>query len=198
MNNYIFSIATNVTEVRKIFDITQDYLAEMMGVSRPTVVKIEKDPSKMTKALAFAYFCGVTIEINKRIDNVKNIKPSDYKSKKDLQNLSLDIYRIVGSYATFNWIWNISTGKYLPGIANFLLATYIKKQKKSNENSIVNSLKNIEWSEDKSEEVIKNLRNKLNDDLQKIIELFYLDDLDINQFGREIEKAENPDYDLLK
>ena len=66
MNQYLVILGTNIPEIRNVMNLTQEELANMMGVSRPTIVKLEQDPSKLSKALAYALFGSVTFEIKKK------------------------------------------------------------------------------------------------------------------------------------
>ena len=80
MNNYLLSLGSSFTDIRQILNLTQEDLANLIGVSRPTIVKIEQDPSRLTRTVAYAFFISVSYELQKRKIEVEKIDPEKYKT----------------------------------------------------------------------------------------------------------------------
>lgn len=189
MNNYLLLLGNNVSEVRQILNLTQEDLAHKMGVSRPTIVKLEQDPSRLTKTLAFAFFIAVTYEMNIRIKNVKNLDPKEYKNpdrlKKFIDEIKKSSLLPVGAIATAA---TFSLGGLIPGIGAIIAsagATGILKslKKKTSEDD-------LKWDEEKAKKVIEEVKKKLLEDQRKVVNCFQLNDLEIEQFVERIEKGE--------
>lgn len=66
MNQYIYKLGTQLGDIRKLLNWSQEDLAKKTGVSRPTILNIEKDPAKMSKTIALALVTVVVYEIGER------------------------------------------------------------------------------------------------------------------------------------
>jgi len=69
----LFIRASQTAEIRRLFNWTQDDLAKKLGVSRPTIVNMEKDPSKVTQPLVLALLLICLIELEERIKGLEEI-----------------------------------------------------------------------------------------------------------------------------
>lgn len=201
-NGYLLHLGgSTLLEIRQILNITQEELAKMMELSRPTIVKLEQDPEKMTKALAFALFGVVTIEIKKRLKNLKSIDPKEYSDIQSLGKLvnilkdssSLSI-SVMGAIATKG------LGRAMPGIGS-VVSSGLKNGWKSLKDAAVTNLKgnlkeNAQWDEKKAEIIVESVERKLLEDQEKLLACFKLNAFDIELFGEELEKGEEEDYEL--
>lgn len=200
MNNYLLLIGTNFGEVRQLLNLTQEDLANRMGVSRPTIVKIEQDPSRLTKTLAFAFFVAVTYEMKSRIKKVKELDPKVYKSpdklKKFVEEIKITSWLPAGAIVTAATLGLGSLG-LIPGIGAVIAATAgaagIKNGLKSlrNKKDVPDDVKQqINWDEEKARRIIEEVQKKLLEDQKKVLRGFQLNALDIEQFVEKIDEGE--------
>ncbi|MGG3557845.1 helix-turn-helix domain-containing protein [Peribacillus frigoritolerans] len=189
MNNYLLLLGNNISEVRQILNLTQEDLAHKMGVSRPTIVKLEQDPNRLTKTLAFAFFIAVSYEMNIRIKNVKNLNPKEYKNpdrlKKFIDEIKKSSLLPIGAISTAA---TFSLGGLIPGIGAIIASA-------AGATSILNSLKkkspeDLKWDEEKAKKMIEEVQKKLLEDQRKIVVCFQLNALEIEQFVEKIDEGE--------
>jgi transcriptional regulator with XRE-family HTH domain len=195
MNQYLVILGTNIPEIRNVMNLTQEELANMMGVSRPTIVKLEQDPSKLSKALAYALFGSVTFEIKKRIKQVQSIDHSKYDSIEKLGIFVTDLKEATSiSNQGLGKIATVGLSALIPGIGT-LLAAGLKTGWDSLNN--IDPKKAIsKWDEKKAEKILEMIQKKISNDEKKLLECFNIPSLTIEMFGEEIEKGEEEDYDL--
>lgn len=189
MNYYLMMLGSNFTEIRQLLNLTQEDLANKIGVSRPTIVKIEQDPSRLTKTLAFAFFIAISYEINKRIKEVKKINPSTYKNPETLNTfikvISGSSLLSVGAIAATA---SRGLGAVLPGIGAVIATAAgikwgLKALKSDNKNDLE---QNIKWDEEKAKKVLEEILNKLLEDQTRLLSYLELNSLDITQFVEKI------------
>lgn len=189
MNGYLLLLGSNISEMRNILNITQEELANMMGVSRPTIIKIEQDPSKLTKALAFSLFCAVGISIKTRQKEIKAINPSDYSSTEKLGSFFDKVKSASLISATTLGVIVTVTMPVIGSLISLASASGFK--------SFKDNQKLKQWDAEKSKEILIKVEKKILEDERKLLELFKIDSFDVELFGEEIKKGENPDYDLF-
>ena len=80
MNYYITGLGSQISEIRNLLGWTQEDLAEKIGISRSSIVKIENDPTSMKKYIAFSLYLVVTDEVKRRKNEAKRI---DFNKKTD-------------------------------------------------------------------------------------------------------------------
>ncbi|WP_096156461.1 helix-turn-helix domain-containing protein [Bacillus sp. FJAT-45066] len=193
MNNYLIMLGSNFTDIRQLLNLTQEDLANKMGVSRPTIVKIEQDPSRLTKTLAFAFFVSISYEIKKRIKEVKNINPSAYKSPDSLNTYMKVISGTsLLSAGTIAATATRSLGAVLPGIGVAIAtAVGIKWGLKALKGNVKNEVEQkIKWDEEKAKKVLEEVQKKLLEDKTRLLSYLELSSLDISQFVEKINNNE--------
>ena len=65
MNLYLTHLASQLPKIRQQLDITQEDLSKLMGISRPTLVKVEKEYEKFTHAMAICLYVAITAQLEK-------------------------------------------------------------------------------------------------------------------------------------
>jgi len=197
MNFYLVHLGGKVAEVRNILNLTQEELAKMMGVSRPTIVKLEQDHNKMTKALALTLFGAAAIEMKKRLKNLRAINPKDYK---DLETIGVLVENLKSasslSISNMGAIATKGLGVLIPGIGSIVSSGLKHGWKSIKDKTVTNLKENAHWDVDKAEKIVESVERKLLEEEKRLLECFKLDSLDIELFGEELEKGENSDYDL--
>jgi len=73
MNTYLMEVAAQLPRLRSLLNWTQDDLARRVGISRPTLIAMEKDPERLTRPVAIAIFAVVQAEIRERGQRVGQI-----------------------------------------------------------------------------------------------------------------------------
>lgn len=113
MNHYLLKLGSNFSDLRNTLSYTQEEFAKLLGVSRPTIIKIEQDPTKMTKNTALALFTGIQAIIEENIYSLKSIDPTNYQTA----DSAIKLIAKVGSSAAI-----LSTGTLLTSIATIPVA----------------------------------------------------------------------------
>lgn len=113
MNRYLLKLGSNLSDIRNTLSYTQEEFANLLGVSRPTIIKIEQDPTKMTKSVALALFTGVQGVLKENEYNLKSIDPTKYQTA----DSAIRLIAKVGSSAAI-----LSTGTLLTSIATLPIA----------------------------------------------------------------------------
>lgn len=69
MNQNLINIADNLPNLRKVLNIRQAELSDLMEISRPTLIKIEQNPTKFNYPLAINLFTSIIyiLESDKKI-----------------------------------------------------------------------------------------------------------------------------------
>lgn len=92
MNSYLIQIANDLPQLRKILSLTQKDLAEELGISRPTLVKIEQSPDRLTKIIALGLYVIANAHLTEDFERIQVLKSYSYEDKEDmtilLKNLS--------------------------------------------------------------------------------------------------------------
>lgn len=206
MNNYLQSLGSQITEIRQILEISQVDLANMMGVSRPTIVKLEQDPSKLNIALAYALFGSVAYDIYKRIQKTETLDPNQYKETGQM----LGYLEKIGQFSRVD----VSSLKRLTSNAFITLAKKVPTISISSVASIWGAFnrgkvkeESLKFAKEIGEEMSWNLEaaktmksvtiTKLKSDQEALLLIFNLKEFDIIAFNEEIKKGEDPDYDLM-
>ena len=191
MNNYLVMIGSNFTEIRQLLNLTQEDLANKMGISRPTIVKIEQDPSRLTKTIAYAFFVAISYEMKKRLKDLQEIDPSAFISPDTLNNFINEISKssllTVGTIATTA---TLGLSAVLPGIGVAIAtAAGIKWGLKALKGSSTSAQKvNIKWDEEKARKVLEEVQKKLMEDQSRLLSYLHLDLLDVSQFVEKINE----------
>lgn len=189
MNNYLLLLGSNVAEIRQILNLTQEDLAHKMGVSRPTIVKLEQDPSRLTKTLAFAFFVAVSYEMKTRIKNVKNLDPKDYKNPEKLK-IFIDEIKVTSllPIGTLVTAATLSLGGLIPGIGAIIAGAGAAGILKSMKKKLPEA--ELKWDEEKAKKIIEEVQNKLIEDQKRVVSCFQLNALEIEQFVERIQEGE--------
>ena len=197
MNGYLFFIGSNMAEMRRVMNLTQEELSVLMGVSRPTVIKLEQDPSKMTKALGFALFGALVIEMKARKRRVEEINPAEYGSAERIGSFVEDVRAASAiSISGLGKIATVGLGKLVPGIGSLLSEGLKKGWKPLKDYAMVNLKENVQWDEEKAAQIVRAVKKMLAADENRLMECFKLEALTLEQFGEELEKGTDADYEL--
>lgn len=194
MNNYLLLLGSNVSEIRQILNLSQEELANKLGISRPTIVKLEQDPSRFTKTLALALFMVVSYEISKRIRNLSNINPKDYKDPENFDKLvkTLTLSSALSTGAITSAAV-ASLGRGMPKIGAIVAgisALYMLKSKKSKANESRETPTAENWNEEQGKKLITEIKNVLLADQNKLLKCFNLNSFSIEEFIKAIDTAE--------
>ncbi|OXS74244.1 helix-turn-helix domain-containing protein [Domibacillus enclensis] len=153
MNRYLLELGSNISNIRNCLSFTQEEFAQALGISRPTVIKIEQDPTKMTKNIALAMFVAVQAEIETNKQALDSMKTSDYANPEK----AIKLISGVASGATM-----VSSGALTVGIASLPLAGLIGLgTAMSTVGNVLNKLKKNKKSEEESNEELKQLQKKI-------------------------------------
>ena len=71
MNRFLYNFALKLRQIRDLLGLTQMSLSEKTGISKPTLVGIEGNPSKLSRPYALALFVVITSEMDRR-DTIAN------------------------------------------------------------------------------------------------------------------------------
>lgn len=80
MNPFLYNFGVHLKQIRELLGLTQVILAEKSGISKPTIVAIEGEPSRLSRAQALALLFVITSELDKRESAAKTIDYSNIAS----------------------------------------------------------------------------------------------------------------------
>lgn len=211
MNHYLLKLGSNLSDLRNTLSYTQEEFANLLGVSRPTIIKIEQDPTKMTKNFALALFTGVQAIIEENTYNLKSIDPTHYSTA----DSAIKLIAKVGSSAPI-----LSTGTLLTAIATIpvagisgillgatsfaALSGFINKRKKKSKNPIEDEAKLMEnvqksidldklkdlWNAQTADKILNAAKDSILKKEKECLALFELEEWNSRIFLEKINEAE--------
>lgn len=176
MNHYIYKLGTQVGEIRKLLNWSQGDLARKMGVSRPTVLNIEKDPTKMSKTVALALVTVVIYEIGERMRHIERTNYAQWDNASRRETFLRDLKTYGGlSAAIIGLIFSVPPkGLKLPALG--MLTSLIAKPEMS-----------LKQNELKSEDIKEIALESINALQTKLSEHFFVGTLNLAECVRMIE-----------
>lgn len=165
----------HIGDIRKLLNWTQDELSQKIGVSRPTIVNIEKDPTKMSKIIALALFTITFAELSIKATELETIDFSKWKVKESREEL---ITSLITS-GIINKSMFASLLKTIPvaGTALSLVITHLFSKSK---------LESANFGSGELKEAIEKTNNYIALEINKI---FDLDTFDLVSFVNKIENT---------
>lgn len=122
MNIYLIELGSSITQIRSILELTQEEFAEKIGISRPTLLKIEKDSNKLTKVIALSMFTALSAEFESHKRNIASVNPKDYQDKESVLKFAKDVLSSMGSlFSKSNLTTLISTTSTLSAVTRNVL-----------------------------------------------------------------------------
>lgn len=200
MNSYLIQLANNLPQIRRVLSITQKELAEKIGISRPTLLKIEQSPDRLTKVTALGIYVVTNALIQEDLKKIKNMKQRTYDTKESVAELIKE----TNSYHTLT-VTNVSVAASLSsipilgalggGVTNLLKGFFNKgkDEKAEEENQLSNMLSSVDIDQELSESITKflnDLEQQVLDKNENCLELFQLKDWEPDEFIKKIEVNE--------
>lgn len=146
MNMYLISVGSQVFKMRDLLNLPQQTLAEKMGVSRPVIINIEKDPTNMTLTTLMALYVVVFGEIAMKRKSVKDLDYDLWDKSEKRESLIESIIKsgvdkklISAALGTNSLANGIIAGNYalIPsGLISNVISLFSKPSKGKNENKI--------------------------------------------------------------
>ena len=120
MNPFLFNMATQLRELRELMNWKQEDLASAIGISRPSVIAIERDPSRLDKTVALAIFSVVAAELGERRDKLKALSFNQWGQIDKTEGLiaALATLGLTGRFFGKSAA-KIASGMVLPGVGAF-------------------------------------------------------------------------------
>lgn len=94
MNLYLTHLASHLPQIRQQLDITQEDLSKLMGISRPTLVKVENEHEKFTHAMACCLYAALTAQLEKDKRLIKELRKKEYSTLKNLEGLLMNTKKL--------------------------------------------------------------------------------------------------------
>ena len=203
MNSYLIQIATDLPQLRKILALTQKELAEELGISRPTLVKIEQSPDRLTKIIALGLYVVANARLQEDLEKIDSLKNYDYEKIEEIP----DLLKRVGN---FNTVTKASVSgvasstiplNILQSSKDFLessltgiwksIPSFIKgkKEEEENEKSTIDESKMKEELPNVIDDFLRGLEDQIELKNKSCLELLNLEKWDTNRFLTEIEKG---------
>lgn len=82
MDKYLYHLGSKVVEIRKLLHFTQEDFSKLIGISRPTLINIEREPSRLTKTIGLAFVSSLFYEIRRRQEESYNVNYVDWDDEK--------------------------------------------------------------------------------------------------------------------
>lgn len=185
MNTFLYNMATHLRELRELMNWKQEDLAKHVGISRPSLIAIEKDPARLDKTVALAIFSVVASEIAERREKLESLSFLDW-SQPDQQASLIGTLgaigltgRFLGLSAALFCTNAIIPGLGLTGLLGAKLASYLSKPKTN---------VSPEISPEQLRAISQNSFNLLE---EKVKICLCVETWDIREFRRKMESAES-------
>lgn len=94
MNLYLTHLASHLPQIRQQLDITQEDLSKLMGISRPTLVKVENEHEKFTHAMAGCLYVALTAQLEKDKRLIHELRSEKYSTLKKLESLLVNTKKL--------------------------------------------------------------------------------------------------------
>lgn len=94
MNIYLIGVGSQVSKIRDLLNLSQQALSERMGVSRPIISNIEKDPTNMTITVLMALYVVAFGEVETRRSKLEKLDYSLWDKKEKRKNLIESIIEV--------------------------------------------------------------------------------------------------------
>lgn len=94
MNLYLTHLASHLPQIRQQLDITQEDLSKLMGISRPTLVKVENEHEKFTHAMACCLYVALTAQLEKDKRLINELRHEKYSTLKNLESLLMNTKKL--------------------------------------------------------------------------------------------------------
>ena len=78
MNTFLYKMAIHLRELRELMNWKQEDLAKHVGISRPSLIAIEKEGEKLDRTVALAIFSVVASEIAERREKLESLSFLDW------------------------------------------------------------------------------------------------------------------------
>lgn len=178
MNSYLKNIGSNLKELRTAVNWTQKDLANKIGISRYTVVNIEKDSTEITKTMALALYCTVRYELNNRRKKIEELDLENIVDKENMEKMKKTLLGIGLSSSV------ISSHIVMPFLGPLgIIGSAVSNVFKSNKTSLKNFAK---------DEVIKTIYKSFEQIEKTAANTFELEDInDVDLFMKKIKNIEN-------
>ena len=185
MNTFLYKMAIHLRELRELMNWKQEDLAKHIGISRPSLIAIEKDGDKLDKTVALAIFSVVASEIAERREKLESLSFLDWTQPARQASLIAELGglgltgRFFGVSAAVSCVSAISPGL---GITSFLgakLASFLSKPK-------TNTYPEI--SPEQFRVISQNSFNLLE---EKVKTCLGIETWDVREFRRKMEDAES-------
>lgn len=80
MNRNLINIADNLPNLRKILNLRQAELSDLMKISRPTLIKVEQNPTKFNYPLAINLFTSIIYILESDSKTINSCKENQQKA----------------------------------------------------------------------------------------------------------------------
>ena len=192
MNPFLFHMATQLRDLRELMNWKQEDLASAIGCSRPTVIAIERDPSRLEKTAALAIFSVVAAELGERRDKLKSLSFNQWGQVDKMEGLiaALATLGLTGRFFGKSAA-KIATTMVLPGVGVFA-AGYFGMKGALNLISYLTKPKSDQSAPAEiSPEELKDFSEKSFSLLESKVKLCLgLDKMDLREFRRKLEAGE--------
>jgi DNA-binding XRE family transcriptional regulator len=187
-------LGAQISTIREIMQWTQEDLSNLLGISRPVLINIEKDPTKLSKTVAFALFTVTSSEFSKRkqlvIKEIEIVDFTDeftaYESLKDVKWGEKPLWPLI--------ITGLGASLVFGPVLGPLAVAYSYLSGGKNKDSVLFEEKNIsvpkKLPKESKTELKKSVIEVLDNKEKEVLKCFGLDSWDSGEFVRLIEMGE--------
>lgn len=207
-NKYLIELGIHLPEIRNQFSLTQEEFSLLLGMSRPTLIKIEQDPTRLTKTIAMTLYVAVQYLIEKDKVVLNNLNPNNFEKVDSVPQL-LQIITSKTSISPSSILGgtiSVLGSKVLSNVSMSSIGSFLGKIKKksSPEDSdalehlpLKNELqKNIDfealskvWDNKAASDLIENNLNTVNKKEINCLQFFNLKSWNVIKFMNQLEES---------
>ncbi|PPD50711.1 MAG: hypothetical protein CTY12_09270 [Methylotenera sp.] len=207
-NKFLIELGIHLPEIRNQFSLTQEEFSSLLGISRPTLIKIEQDPTRLTKTIAMTLYVAVQYLIEKDKVMLNNLKPENYEKVDSVPQLLQTIASTtsISSSSILGGTIGVLGGKVLSNVSMSSIGSFLGKIKKKStsedsgalEHSSLKSelLKSIDfealskvWDNKSASALIENNLSAVNKKEKNCLQFFNLESWNVIEFMNQLEES---------
>ncbi|WP_214712016.1 helix-turn-helix transcriptional regulator [Exiguobacterium sp. s55] len=207
-NKYLIELGIHLPEIRNQFSLTQEEFSSLLGISRPTLIKIEQDPTRLTKTIAMTLYVAVQYLIEKDKVMLNNLKPENFEKVDSVPQLLQTIASTtsISSSSILGGTIGVLGGKVLSNVSMSSIGSFLGKIKKKStsedsgaleHSSLKNELlKSIDfealskvWDNKSASALIENNLSAVNKKEKNCLQFFNLESWNVIEFMNQLEES---------
>ncbi|TCI61812.1 helix-turn-helix transcriptional regulator [Exiguobacterium sp. SH3S1] len=207
-NKFLIELGIHLPEIRNQFSLTQEEFSSLLGMSRPTLIKIEQDPTRLTKTIAMTLYVAVQYLIEKDKVVLNNLNPNNFDKVDSVPQL-LQIITSKTSISPSSILGgtiSVLGSKVLSNVSMSSIGSFLGKIKKKSSTEDSDALEHLPlknelqksidfealskvWDNKAASDLIENNLNAVNKKEKNCLQFFNLESWNVIEFMNQLEES---------